>query len=51
MFRTHVIAGNTMEKISFVVIQICLQKSNPCPKRFIITLNLLTTTKKKKKIA
>ena len=46
MFRTHFATGNTMEKISFGVTRICLQKSNPCLKKFISTLNLLTTTKK-----
>ena len=46
MFRTHFISGNTVEKISFGVTRICSQKSNPYLKRFISTLNLLTTTKK-----
>ena len=38
--------GNRMEKnTSFGVTQTCLQKLNPCLKRFTITLNLLTTKK------
>ena len=45
IFRTHFITGNTVEKIGFGVTAICSQKSNPCLKRFIINLNLLTTKK------
>ena len=46
MFRIHFITGNTMEKVSFGVIRICLQKSNPCLKKMYYYSEFANNNKK-----